>query len=84
MQKNTTTKPINQNNMTPKEKAKELVDKFRKEFNWVECDYPIDMYRDIKQCTLIAVEQILSIKIIRKYNLINKYWQEVKQEIQNL
>jgi len=55
--------------MTPKEKAEELV------FKKFGCK---------KQYALLLVQEILSIKIIRKYNLINKYWQEVKQEIENL
>ena len=43
--------------MKAKEKAKELVDKFRKEFDWVESDYAIDLYRDVRQCALICVDE---------------------------
>jgi predicted transcriptional regulator len=45
--------------MTAKEKAKELVDKFRKEFDWVESQYAIDLYRDTRQCALIAVDEMV-------------------------
>lgn len=71
--------------MTPKEKAKELFDKFRKEFDWVERDYPIDLYRDTRQCALIAVDEILN--VVSFYNDSQAevtYWQEVKKEIEKL
>ena len=75
--------------MTPKEKAKELFDKFRKEFDWVERDYPIDLYRDTRQCALIAVDEIL--KVVNIWSALNMqkssqviYWEEVKQEIEKL
>jgi len=68
--------------MTPKEKAKELVDKFRKEFNWVESDYDIDLYRDTRQCAIIAVDEILGAHL---FDLDEKYyWEQVKTEINNL
>lgn len=69
--------------MTPKEKAEELVNKFRNEFNWIEKDHDVDLYRDTRQCALIAVDEILSnrerIKGIDKL-----YWQQVKYEIEQL
>lgn len=71
--------------MSPKEKAKELFDKFRKEFDWVERDYPIDLYRDTRQCALIAVGEIL--KVVSFYNDTQAeiaYWQEVKKKIEKL
>ena len=58
--------------MTPKEKAQELFTKFSS--NTVH-------YDAAKQCALIAVDEI--IKIIHT-NMEDKYWQEVKQEIENL
>jgi hypothetical protein len=67
--------------MTPKEKAEELFNKFRKQFDWVESDYPIDLYRDTRQCALIAVQQILEI-IFSDYDW--QYWNEVKQELEKL
>jgi hypothetical protein len=71
--------------MTPKEKAKELVDKFRKEFDWVESQYAIDLYRDTRQCALIAVDEIkefMSPMVNSKQAY--DYWDEVKQEIEKL
>lgn len=77
--------------MTPKEKAKELVDKFARidgyqdSIDLSKCDYE-------KQCALITVDEILEvIKFYEKKNgrlLIDNirimYWEEVKQEIELL
>jgi hypothetical protein len=73
--------------MTEKEKAKELIDKFAPYCNFKShYDDSIDMdmrLRYAKQCALIAVDLVLD-------NLEDhtgediKYWQEVKQEIENL
>ena len=62
--------------MTPKEKARELVDKFDKAVN-THTNTPL------KKCALIAVDEILKgennfIQTNEHY----KYWQEVKQEIE--
>ena len=70
--------------MTPQEKAKELVDKFRNEFNWVEKDHDVDLYRDTKQCALIAVDEILKITWVDKFLSVEDYWQQVKHEIEKL
>jgi len=78
--------------MTPKEKAIELVSKFRNEFEWVEKDHNIDLYRDTKQCAIVAVDEIE--KALTDYGrgdsfqLQNmdsefRFWEQVKQEIQN-
>lgn len=76
--------------MTPKEKAKELVDKFARidgyqdSIDLSKCEYE-------KQCTLIAVDEI--IPIVASYedalSLSQKsdeleYWQYVKSEIEKL
>jgi hypothetical protein len=61
--------------MTPKEKAKELVDKY--EFVYIQ-NYT-SMF-EVKECALIAVDEIL-ICCIGSHE---EYWQEVKQEIINL
>jgi hypothetical protein len=55
--------------MTPKEKAKELVDKFI-----------------AIQCALIAVDEIISIKLLwfQKDTQDLDYWQQVKQELEKL
>ena len=70
--------------MTPKEKAKELVDKF------INIDSDSEMFDGFKmtlfysqRCALIAVNEILKAVISiadKKYD----YWQEVKQEIEKL
>ena len=58
--------------MTPKEKAFELAMKFEK----------LGETDNAKQCALIAVEQILELPF--EFESERKYWQEVKQEIENL
>lgn len=65
--------------MTPKEKAQELFDKY-----WTFIAYKIEGSVGrlvIKQCALIAVDEILG---FLSYQSHIKYWQEVKQEIENL
>ena len=59
--------------MTPKEKAKELVDKFDKAVN-THTNTPL------KKCALIAVDEIIE-SCIQKFEW---YWIEVKQEIEKL
>ena len=73
--------------MTPKEKAKYLVEMFTNRCQ--ECDYQWNA----KQCALIAVDEILNdysyMQNVRNANS-NQihsqrvYWQEVKQEIEKL
>jgi hypothetical protein len=66
--------------MTPKEKAIELVDKFSNEI--------LLTINGGKVAALIAVDEILEVIIFNKYD--DKYWEEegywneVKQEIENL
>jgi hypothetical protein len=70
--------------MTPKEKAQELVEKINNELNWIEIDYQIDLYRDVKQCALIAVDEILdTIKWCIGDSQV-EYWEDVKKEIELL
>jgi len=71
--------------MTPKEKAKELVEKFYILFS-KELENTISL-SEAKECALIAVEEIFSqcwgyreIDLEAACN----YWYEVKQEINNL
>jgi hypothetical protein len=83
--------------MTPKEKAKELIDSM---YNTPHCDiehFPSKHYCDCseinffqaKQCALIAVDEIIEL-IEKSYydeNIIKGaklYWNEVKQEIEKL
>jgi hypothetical protein len=60
--------------MTPKEKAKELVDKFKLSTG---ANTKINIYV-AKQCALIAVDEILKLDI---YKSDQWYWEEVKEEI---
>ena len=76
----------------PKDYAEELVRKFRKEFIWVESDYSIDLYRDTRQCALLAVNEMIEwnefdvISDITNQRYIDRlnYLDEVKQEILKL
>ena len=68
--------------MTPKEKAKELIDKM------YECQWRKDTveFRNAKKCALIAVNEIIKLKLLwfQKDSKDLQYWQEVKQEIEKL
>ena len=68
--------------MTPKEKAKELVNKFL-QYTPVEFEYEY-----AKQCALIAVDEVMYSLSVMPYGMeyLSKidYWEEVKQEINNL
>ena len=68
--------------MTPKEKAKELVDRFLgiKKINPNAITRPYN-WQDAKQCALICVDEILNTIL---YDIEIPYWQEVKQEIEKL
>ena len=62
--------------MTPKEKADELIRKY----------YSIGAI-EVKQCALIAVDEIVIAIDWHEFETPNKeieYWQEVKQEIEKL
>ena len=81
--------------MTPKEKAEELILKYLR----IDNDTKEWFHKGIaKQCALVAVDEILKVaepsteqvqytngEWAREYREIpNRYWTEVKQEIQNL
>ena len=72
--------------MTPKEKAKELVDKFRK---YVDDGRHNGFYsgeitfENQKQCALIAVDEILN-EYWSHDTKREKFWQEVRNEINKL
>lgn len=74
--------------MTPKEKAKDLIDKFE----LIDRQYTYQDYLNLfaaKQCALICVDEILKeLKEIKKlYNIETlpfKYWKKVKKEINKL
>lgn len=66
--------------MTPKEKAEELINKFRSS----ESDDGYNDVRDIHsaiRCALIAVDEILN--VLFQHHKID-YWKEVKQEIEKI
>ena len=71
--------------MTPKEKAEELVHKFKKYSYYPKTNNDMlfvnELNNNAKQCALIAVEQILEI-IFSDYDW--QYWYEVKQELEKL
>ena len=70
--------------MTPKEKAKELVAKF-KPYSYSGRDEDREWrFENAKQCTLIAVDEMLEEHRFNDSDYANrrfKYFQEVKQEI---
>jgi hypothetical protein len=75
--------------MTPKEKAKELVDKYFKLLNYEFGDLVYSLSdKQPHQCALIAVDEIIAqIEPSVSMDVISariKYWQEVKQEIEKL
>ena len=74
--------------MTPKEKAIELINKFdvKYQYELITGSFPVSMHDSvIKQCALIAVDEIIN---ACKYNLVESYntdwWNEVKTEIEKL
>lgn len=83
--------------MTPKEKAKELFDKYATYVVMWTGGIEVEN-QNCKQCALIAVDEILKVaepsteqvqytngEWAREYREIpNRYWTEVKQEIENL
>jgi hypothetical protein len=73
--------------MTPKEKAKELFYKMRKQTyqyqeyagaKYTTCEIG---YEAGKKCALIVVDEILD--VLNQLTLEYEYWEEVKQEITN-
>ena len=75
--------------MTPKEKAKELVEIYvdvNEFYNIQNNKVVVINYNFGKQCALIAVDEILNVKSFLKSMPLQdvKYWQDVKQEIELL
>jgi hypothetical protein len=74
--------------MTPKEKAKELVNKFSSGHPIICKMNTRNMYiSEAKQCALIAVDEILQHNAFVSTGIkpsVYNYWQEVKTEIENL
>jgi hypothetical protein len=67
--------------MTPKEKARDLVDKF---VYHVESITDWGQLNNAKECALIAVDEILKITWVDKFLTVEEYWQEVKTEINKI
>ena len=65
--------------MNPKDKAKELVDNYMFIYvkGWVA-------YYEVKECALICVDEILATLSSIPFVDQSEYWNEVKQEINNL
>ena len=85
--------------MTPKEKAEELVYKIYQTTPNETCfspqfetgNIPYKAWEQAKQCALIAVDEILNYDLKAKTESqfiierrIEEYWEQVKQEIENL
>ena len=79
--------------MTPKEKAKELVDRFSEyshtDFNYSRGGYQADtQIQNAKQCALIAVDEILQMVDETMQGWLDAdiiaYWKQVKEEIEKL
>ena len=76
--------------MTPKEKAIELVKKFRRYacMGRFECKY--ERHQNAKKIAIIAVDEAIEEVVLFEYGnpiLVDKrlfYWNEVKQEIEKL
>lgn len=68
--------------MTPKEKARDLVDKFEN-YSFMNIDARISSFESAKQCALIAVDEIIKAlrKDLPKIGLGKGYWYAVKKEI---
>jgi hypothetical protein len=75
--------------MTPKEKAKELVDKFEEFADDMECNVftsSENRFKNAKQCALIAVDEVIKSQknIYGLNNKATKFYLEVQQEIEKL
>ena len=68
--------------MTAKEKAKQLYDKM--EFETKYNSQPSTVQGMCKKLALICVDEILEIKSVYHSIELDNYWQEVKQEIENI
>lgn len=72
--------------MTPKEKAIELYQKY--ELLGIDFTRGVSMKEYSKQCALIAVDEVIDILSVLPYGMEYlshiDYWEEVKQEIENL
>jgi hypothetical protein len=66
--------------MTPKKKAKELVDKY----SFVEIQHYTSMF-EVKECALIACDEIIEeMDRVLFPNPFQQYWNQVKEEIKKI
>jgi hypothetical protein len=65
--------------MNPKEKAKELFEKYFIELKEHQGYYDLET---AKQCVIIAVDEIIN--ELEKWCELDNYWEEIKQEINKL
>jgi hypothetical protein len=75
--------------MTPKEKAEELVKKYRNPFNRKGCIPPSESMfpSTAKQCALIAVDEMIDIRnglYINEGSIAHQWLLDVKHEIEKL
>ena len=76
--------------MTPKEKARDLVNSFYYSLpnngSEIGINSTTSRYEEAKQCSLMAVEEILNHHSQEQglYRIDTYYWKEVKQEIEKL
>jgi hypothetical protein len=68
--------------MTFKEKAKEIYCKYADALNIRDLQTTANPF--VKQCALIAVEEIMNSIDAEDHVILYNYWQKVKQEIENL
>jgi hypothetical protein len=69
--------------MTPKEKSKELINKFTNPVRWKLGQENVT--QRAKECALIAVDEIIMYVLPRYQDFgFGVYWEEVKQEIEKI
>jgi len=76
--------------MTPKEKAKELIDKFQSRIK----EYPSEIYEDdiefqtARQCALVAVDEIIKSNPVTEQGSVFVrnflYWESVKEQLNKI
>jgi hypothetical protein len=70
--------------MTPKDKARELRDKMYLKIPSVYDPTGLPHYPIAKEMALIAVDELIKETSFEVPNIRQRYWQKVKQEINNL
>jgi hypothetical protein len=80
-------------NLTPKEKAQELVELYKPLVTTWDCYWDTarneeDIISDAKQCALIAVNEVIFSLPLMPYGMQylckRDYWEDIKQEIEKL